>query len=59
MNVMSVPEFCQDNRISRSHLYNLLRQGKGPRIIKAGRRTLVTQEAAAEWRHRLETKEAV
>ena len=48
--VHSIPEFCAQHGISRSLLYKLLQQGKGPRIIKVGKRTLITNEAAEEWR---------
>ena len=49
----TVPEFCKAHRISRAHFYHLLRHGKGPRIMKAGKRTLVSFEAAEEWRRRM------
>ena len=50
----SVAEFCHEHGISRGLFYNLLREGRGPRIMKAGRRTLISQEAAEEWRQRME-----
>lgn len=50
----SVTEFCREHGISRGLFYNLLREGRGPRVIKAGRRTLISQEAAEEWRRRME-----
>ena len=50
----SVQEFCREHGISRGLFYRLLREGQGPRVIKAGRRTLISQEAAEEWRRRLE-----
>lgn len=50
----SVNQFCTANGISRSMFYKLMRQGEAPRIMKVGRRTLVTAEAAAEWRKSLE-----
>jgi len=46
----SVNDFCKANSISRSMFYKLRRQGEAPRIMKVGRRTLVTAEAAQEWR---------
>jgi hypothetical protein len=48
----SVDEFCDAHRISRGYFYVLLREGKAPAILKLGRRTLVTAEAAADWRRR-------
>ena len=50
----SVLDFCREHGISRGLFYSLLREGRGPRIIKAGRRTLISQEAAEEWRRRME-----
>ncbi len=50
----SVQDFCREHGISRGLFYKLLRQGLGPNIIKVGRRTLISQEAAREWRRRME-----
>lgn len=49
-SVYTVPEFCLEHRISRSLLYKLLQLGAGPRIMKVGKRTLITTEAAEAWR---------
>ncbi len=51
---LSVAEFCREHGISRGLFYSLLREGRGPRVIKAGRRTLISQEAAEDWRRRME-----
>jgi len=50
----TVDSFCERHHIARSYFYQLLREGRGPRITKVGRRTLVRGEAAAEWRRRME-----
>ena len=50
----SVPEFCEQHGISRAHFYALLQDGRGPTVMKAGRRTLISQEATEEWRRRME-----
>jgi predicted DNA-binding transcriptional regulator AlpA len=50
----SVAEFCRQHGISRGLFYTLLRDGRGPRTMKLGSRTLITAEAAAEWRQRME-----
>ncbi len=55
MNCYSVSDFCRAHGISRALLYKLLGDGRGPRIMKVGRRTLTSQEAAEEWRRRMET----
>ena len=55
MKSYSVSDFCGAHGISRALLYKLLRDGRGPRIMKVGRRTLISREAAEEWRRRMET----
>ena len=54
----TVAEFCEAHRISRALFYLLLRENNGPRLLKAGRRTLVTVDAAAEWRQKMEAASA-
>lgn len=54
----TVSSFCQEHNISRSYLYELWSEGRGPRRTKLGRRTLITGEAAAEWRRRIEAETA-
>ncbi len=51
----SVNEFCHEHGISRGLFYRLLRDGQGPATMKVGRRTLISREAAEEWRRRMET----
>ncbi len=46
----SIPEWCDANRISRGTFYNLQKQGIGPRIMRVGKRVLITPEANEEWR---------
>lgn len=53
-NAYDIPGFCQAHHISRAFLYKLWKEGRGPRIIKIGRRTLISREAAAEWLRSLE-----
>lgn len=50
----TVLEFCAAFRISRAHLYNLIGRGEGPTLLKAGRRTLISGESAAQWARRME-----
>ncbi len=54
----SVDEFCRSHRISRYTFYNLLKEGRGPSIMKVGARTLISSEAAAAWRRRMEDQTA-
>jgi hypothetical protein len=53
-SLQSVPAFCSDNGVSRSLFYRLVKEGRGPRITKINDRTLISAEAAAEWRARME-----
>lgn len=50
----TVEEFLQRNRISKPTLYKLFREGKGPRVIRVGRRVFIAPEAEAEWRRSME-----
>ena len=53
--VFTVSEFCYSRSISRSKFYEMRKAGHGPRIMKVGRRTLISYEAAEEWRIRMES----
>lgn len=53
----TVTEFCAEHGgISRVLFYKLLKEGRGPRLMKVGRRTMVTAEAAADWRKLMESE---
>jgi hypothetical protein len=52
--IYSVSEFCAAYRISRGLFYNMVREGRGPGLMKVGRRTLISQEAAEDWRRQME-----
>lgn len=55
----TVAEFCFDHgKISKVTFYKLVKEGRGPRLMKVGRRTLITAEAAADWRKRMEQESA-
>jgi len=54
----TVNEFCESHRISRARFYEMLREGVGPKVMKCGSRTLVSVEAAADWRRRMESAAA-
>jgi hypothetical protein len=53
-----VVEFAQAHGVSRAHLYNLWRDGVGPKVMRVGRRTLISKEAAAAWRRQMEAASA-
>ena len=47
----SIPEFCRAHGgISQSYFHALVAKGRGPRLMKVGARTMISVEAAAEWR---------
>lgn len=54
----TIPQFLGSHNVSRTHFYALVKEGKGPRLMKVGRRTLVSAEAAADWRKRMEMETA-
>jgi predicted DNA-binding transcriptional regulator AlpA len=54
----SVDEFCRRHSLSRVKLYDLWKHGAGPKRMKIGSRTLVSKEAAADWRRQCEQESA-
>ena len=58
-HTQSVQQFCEENGISQSFFYKLVKQGQGPRLMKIGRRTLISAKAASEWRQDLEAESLV
>jgi hypothetical protein len=50
-----VDDFCARHGISRAYLYLLWQRGDGPRCMQVGSRRLISREAAADWRARMET----
>ncbi|MCC7203113.1 MAG: hypothetical protein IT393_10700 [Nitrospirae bacterium] len=55
-NAFTISDFCESHKISRAFFYQLVKAGKGPLIIRLGSKRLVTKEAAAEWRRKLEAE---
>ena len=58
VDAFSINQFCQRHNISRSHFYDCLKEGDGPRTMKVGTRTLISAEAAADWRREREAAAA-
>ncbi len=48
LQLLSIPDFCRENKLSRSYAYRLLRDGtlKG---VKVGRLTRIRREDAEAW----------
>lgn len=52
--MLTVNEFCRSHKVSRSRLYELWKEGRGPVFAKLGKRRLISAEAAATWRRQIE-----
>jgi len=52
----TIPGLCSDHHISRSFFHKLIKEGRGSRLMKIGRRTLISAEAAADWRAKMEAE---
>jgi len=50
----TVDGFCRSHHVSRSKLYQMWREGIGPRIMRIGAKVLISTEAAADWRRERE-----
>ena len=53
---LTITEFCVAERISRSLLYKLWAEGKGPRYYRVGSHRRISPEARTEWRRQLEAE---
>ena len=53
-DAQSVSDFCRRHGLCRATFYNLQKRGEAPTTMKVGSRTLITAEAAAAWRRRME-----
>ena len=49
-----IPEFCCAHSLSESFFHKLMTEDRGPKVMRIGRRTLVSIEAAGAWRARQE-----
>lgn len=50
----SVQQFCEAHSLSRATFYRLIQLGTAPAVMKCGKRTLISKEAAEEWRRGME-----
>jgi hypothetical protein len=55
---LSIDQFCEAENISRSMLYKLWRQGKGPRWFNVGVARRISHDARIEWRRAREAEAA-
>lgn len=58
-SAFSVAEFCAAHGITKVTFYKSMKEGNGPRIMKVGTRTLISAEAAADWRRQCEEGAAI
>ncbi len=54
----SVDAFCARNGICKATFYNLKRKGLGPRIMKLGTVTRITEAAELDWQRQMEGRAA-
>ena len=52
----TVDEFCTAERVCRSKLYDLWKQGKGPRFYWNGRERRITHQARLDWQRQREAE---
>ncbi|MDA1277985.1 MAG: transcriptional regulator [Verrucomicrobia bacterium] len=52
----SIVQFCEAHGFSRAMFYLLMKDGRAPAVMKVGKRTLISAEAAADWRKRMESE---
>jgi len=50
----TVNTFCKAHETSRTELYKLWREGRGPRYFLIGSHRRITEEAASDWRRDME-----
>lgn len=55
-STQTIAQFCTDTNISRTFFYELNKKGQGPRLMRVGRRCLISAEAAADWRKQMEAQ---
>jgi excisionase family DNA binding protein len=53
-HLLSIPEFCRENSISRGLAYRLLRDG-GLKGVKVGKLTRIRRRDAETWRAKLQS----
>ena len=53
-DAFGIAEFCERHSLSVSYFFKLARENRAPRCMRIGRRTLISQEAAAAWRREME-----
>ncbi len=47
----SIAQFCKNNNISLAMYFKLQREGRGPAVMKVGRRSIISDASEDAWRH--------
>lgn len=55
---LTIAEFCAAEKVSRSKLYLMWAEGKGPRWFMIGTTRRISAEARRDWRRALEAEAA-
>lgn len=56
VDAYSINLFCIKHTISRAFFYKLCAEGAGPRLMRVGRKVLISREAAEKWRRQRESE---
>jgi hypothetical protein len=56
--LLTVPEFCDRNRIKPSSYFELRKRGQGPRETRVLSRVFISPEAESDWRREREQPDA-
>jgi predicted DNA-binding transcriptional regulator AlpA len=54
VELLTIDEFCQRQKISRATYYVLKHKRRGPRVIRIGNRDRISEESEADWRREME-----
>jgi hypothetical protein len=55
----SIPEFCLRHGFSQAKYFQIAASGEGPRVMRVGKRVLISREAATEWRRSREAAASI
>jgi hypothetical protein len=53
---LTISDFCEAEKLSRSMLYKMWTLGKGPRFFLIGNSKRISQESRETWRRQLEAE---
>jgi predicted DNA-binding transcriptional regulator AlpA len=57
-DAFTIPEFCRRHGFSQAKYFELASAGEGPRVMRLGRRVLISRESASDWRRQREALSA-